>query len=704
MTLDQRSIAILNKVIHSEAYVTPAVLMEELNVSKRTIYYDVDKINDWLTVNGLPPMQYVRSAGFYVSKEAQSQIKEELQKLNKERHYEFSPRERIAWMAILILTRGQKIILQDLLNKLNVSRSTLLADIRQLKNELHPFQVTLQFQRREGYFISGSEQNKRQVLTHFLSEVLAFKDWQDIMPDVQLGTFEDKNAARGLFNQTEMDRIHGILADSEQIVGVRYTDEVIQTLSLHLLLLINRLTRGKHVQMDTVEKDVIKESAEYEAACLIGRAIEDAYSVSMPEDEIFYVATYLLGAKISSYEPLESENLDTVYLKSIITRMVDDFQTYACLVFDKRAELEQNLFIHLKPAYFRIKYGIEPANPLTESIKSKYHDLFVLTKKVVHHFEYMLGKTISDEEVAYITMHFGGWLDKEGVKVQRRKKAVVVCASGIGTSRILQKQIEDLLPSTDVTAAFSVREYEKADLAGIDFVISTTPVADKGRPLYIVNPILSHAEKTTLLKHIESTSAGEKTENLYALLSIIKKHADVQSEQALMEELKTYFQAKQESESEVRRKPMLNELITEDKIQLADQAASWEEAIRTASAPLLADQSITELYVEAMINNVNTLGPYVVIAPKIALPHARPEEGVNKIGMSFLQLKESCAFSEKEEHQVNLLFVLAAVDNESHIKALSQLSTMLSNEENIHRLMKAESVSQVLDVINQYSK
>lgn len=62
-------------------------------------------------------------------------------------HYEFSKKERIAWSAIFILTRETSIFLQDLLDKLIVSRSTLLNDIKELKEQLSHFQVKLQFQK-----------------------------------------------------------------------------------------------------------------------------------------------------------------------------------------------------------------------------------------------------------------------------------------------------------------------------------------------------------------------------------------------------------------------------------------------------------------------------------------------------------------------------------------------------------------------------
>ena len=148
---------------------------------------------------------------------------------------------------------------------------------------------------------------------------------------------------------------------------------------------------------------------------------------------------------------------------------------------------------------------------------------------------------------------------------------------------------------------------------------------------------------------------------------------------------------------------MLNKLLTKKTIQIVRNVADWKAAIRLASTPLVENGSVTTGYVEAMIDNVLELGPYIVIAPQIALPHARPEQGVNQVGMSMLCLGESVSFSDKKEHDVRLLVVLAAADNESHLQALAQLSELLSEPKAEEQIMNATEIEQVLDVINEYT-
>ncbi|NHM30679.1 PTS sugar transporter subunit IIA [Neobacillus terrae] len=148
---------------------------------------------------------------------------------------------------------------------------------------------------------------------------------------------------------------------------------------------------------------------------------------------------------------------------------------------------------------------------------------------------------------------------------------------------------------------------------------------------------------------------------------------------------------------------MLNQLLTLDTIQIRQDVRDWKEAIQIAAVPLLKKGSIQPEYIDAMIENVQDYGPYIVLAPKIALAHARPEQGVKELGMSLLCLKESVAFSQESRHDANLIFVLAAADSETHLNTLSQLAGLLSNEEAIQSIMEADSTLQIMKVINQYS-
>lgn len=147
---------------------------------------------------------------------------------------------------------------------------------------------------------------------------------------------------------------------------------------------------------------------------------------------------------------------------------------------------------------------------------------------------------------------------------------------------------------------------------------------------------------------------------------------------------------------------MLIKLLSKNqRIMFEDKPITWVESIEKVSKPLLNESVIKESYVQKMIDNVNGLGPYIVIAPKIALAHARPEDGVNEMGLSLLITKETVKFSEKEEHNAQLIFSLAATDSVSHLSLLSDLAQIFSDQANINSLCELRTSEEVLQFISE---
>lgn len=148
---------------------------------------------------------------------------------------------------------------------------------------------------------------------------------------------------------------------------------------------------------------------------------------------------------------------------------------------------------------------------------------------------------------------------------------------------------------------------------------------------------------------------------------------------------------------------VLNEVLTEEMIQVKHEVNGWEEAIKLAANPLIDQSYITEEYVNAMIQNVKELGPYIVIAPDIAIAHARPEKNVHMVGLSLLKLDKSINFAENS-HFAALVFVLAAVDNKQHLEMLSELANVLSDSKKVERLANSSSTSEILNIIYETYK
>jgi PTS system ascorbate-specific IIA component len=103
-----------------------------------------------------------------------------------------------------------------------------------------------------------------------------------------------------------------------------------------------------------------------------------------------------------------------------------------------------------------------------------------------------------------------------------------------------------------------------------------------------------------------------------------------------------------------------------------------------------------------MVEAVKTMGPYMVLAPGLALAHARPEDGVLELGMSVITLKTPVEFGSELNDPVSLIISFGGVDKESHIGMLQALAKFLMVEENQDFLRQATSVTEVMDSFKKY--
>jgi mannitol/fructose-specific phosphotransferase system IIA component (Ntr-type) len=141
-------------------------------------------------------------------------------------------------------------------------------------------------------------------------------------------------------------------------------------------------------------------------------------------------------------------------------------------------------------------------------------------------------------------------------------------------------------------------------------------------------------------------------------------------------------------------------MLTADRIALRVAVRDWREAVRHAGELLVESGAVEPRYVEAMIEMVEEIGPYIVIAPGVALPHARPDQGVRRSCMSMVTLDPAVNFGNEHNDPVTLVVAFGAPADEGHIEALRDLARLLEDEDRLEHLKSASSVDEVLHVVD----
>ncbi|WP_373778563.1 PTS sugar transporter subunit IIA [Glaesserella sp.] len=145
-------------------------------------------------------------------------------------------------------------------------------------------------------------------------------------------------------------------------------------------------------------------------------------------------------------------------------------------------------------------------------------------------------------------------------------------------------------------------------------------------------------------------------------------------------------------------------LIDNKSIRLNQSADNWQAAIKIAIDPLIESGAVEPRYYDTIIKCINDMGPYIILAPGLAMPHARPEDGVKRTAFALVTLEKPVIF-DGEDEPVDVLVALAGSDSDQHMQGLMEITQVLDdpdsdtgvNLDKIRNCKTAEDVYAVID-------
>jgi PTS system ascorbate-specific IIA component len=145
-------------------------------------------------------------------------------------------------------------------------------------------------------------------------------------------------------------------------------------------------------------------------------------------------------------------------------------------------------------------------------------------------------------------------------------------------------------------------------------------------------------------------------------------------------------------------------LFKEELIQFAKKVSDWKEAIVLASKPLVNHGYVKEEFSQKIIQETERLGPYYLLAKDLALAHISPDGSTFKNGISLLYLDQPIAFKDDQKHNVKFLFVLSAIDQNSHLKLLQELALLFGNKNFYQAFYQVKSFAEIQTLVKTYLK
>ncbi|WP_231846952.1 BglG family transcription antiterminator [Oceanobacillus iheyensis] len=489
--LSSRERHILKILLEAEKHMSVKEIADQLDVSVRTIHREIKKIEKVL---GDYQLNLVKKTGTGISIQGSTENKKVFRQAMEElSSSELTEEERQVILLYTLLQFREPVKLFHLATELNVTIAMVSQDLNKLESQVKSFGLSLIRKKGYGVQIEGDEGRKRSVLSHLISRHIdPFQYVEKLKERIQEDVSKSDTISErllGLVDAEKLDKIEEQIQRMRNQLPYDLADSAYIGLVVHIALAMERLQKGDIIHFDDEYKEQIKDEQEYKIAAEVIGHLEEAFSLFIPEDEIGYITMHLMGAKLRENQNylLEESSMDIAYKAKELIRSVSNEMN---IDVTHNNRFLNDLTTHLKPAVYRLKQQMNINNPMIDEIKKDYIELFEVVDKAIQHVFPNLA--FPDEEIGYIVLHFAAtFLQTDS---QSNLKVLVICSSGIGTSKMLASKLKNTFPEISIANHQSLFDLDKETLAGYDVIVSTVALEDIDRSYVLISPLLTDEE------------------------------------------------------------------------------------------------------------------------------------------------------------------------------------------------------------------
>ncbi|MBG9543158.1 sugar transporter [Cytobacillus firmus] len=559
MYITSREKAIIELIIKTSGKHTALSIASSLNVSARTIQRDLKAVEKIVNEFGLTLTRNVNQG--LVIEGKNEQIFRLIQHLTNSEPIDELPQEKKLRLLLAILEEDVYKT-QVLAGYLGISTATLTAYLDELAEWLSLYRVGLTRKRGVGVELHGTEANKRMALAQFLLQFF-HEELIEKLFLLEKGKLGEDRILH-YFEADDLRHVNSTVQTVFKGAPARFADSGYLEIVLHTCISLKRTLSGFPVERkDLPEAEV---TIEYELIQEVTSRLGQAFDCAFSEGDVLYLARILKGTKWSGAEAFP---YDSIVLAHMIRNVIKSVSEQLHVDLNKDFSLFQGLLAHMEPSLYRIKQNMGSYNPLREEIKRKYPVLFMAVKNSLEE-EFTDIDQFSDDEIAFIVLHFGSALvmQEEHLSI----KALLICPTGIGTSKMLKSRLKKEVAEIDVIEIKSIKEMsEGANLKEYDLILSTVRLPFIHAEYILVNPLLSEENivtiKNYLKNNIESLTKGKHYleqpegghQSQVSLDSMLEEIRDIQeSIQSLIQNFRFYRMDGETSQEQILAKMLAN--------------------------------------------------------------------------------------------------------------------------------------------------
>ena len=496
-----------------------------LHVTDRTIRSDIQIINEILEKNG-SKIKLKRKTGYYIEINDQEKYNAFLYaiKQNKMNNLELdTSQDRIKYLLNILLYSNNYISLDDLADKIYVSKNTLQNYIKTLKNIFLKYNLEYISKTNVGIKVIGNENDKRKCL---VENVLSF-NFQNYVT----GFTKDEYT---LFEGIDLDLLKQIIANKLTVAQIKTNDFNFKNLIIHFALMISRIQFDCYINTN----NAIKIDDNYANFINdIAKEIEEAFDITISEGEKKYIYSHLV-ANTRLNDLVSNDNKIKALVEELLNNIYYDYN------FDLRNDeiLSHDLFLHFKSILNTKSLALNKRNPLLNTIKANFPLAFDITLTCITKIFNKPPYILTEDEIGYVSLHVGAAIERCFSGSLQRKSVILVCGSGQATTRMLEARLnvffKDKIMIVHRASYNEFINYTKRELLNIDFVISTIPLKINYVPTITVDFSLNNQNIEDISKFLTSISLDKmKKSNKFFDKNLFLHLDKIESKETLLKQM-----------------------------------------------------------------------------------------------------------------------------------------------------------------------
>ena len=463
--------------------IAPKALAAAFQISERTLANDIKWLKEIGAAAGFD-VERVRSAGYQLKILDQAKFQSYLAQTKRQEQVDStSPQERIKNIELLLLFHEEYITMQQIAEWLDVSLSTVKADIKQVEQFCENYELSLFSKAHYGLKIIGTESKKRRAILYLIRNT--------IHTPVLTERYKEFNF---VFDEADLRRF---LQEQLQQNQLKISDIVFENIVQHIRLLSFRIMQDNTLNNEEAEEQKIGDDYDRLTEELVAY-VEATYQIVFSNAEKNYLEEQLRG-KFAVLDDAASNR----QLKQAIDKALEHVDRRYHTHFREDQDLANALLMHVAPLQQRLYTGHQLENPIIDDIYTQYANVFNVAMGFINELNKDLDADISKDEIGYVAIYFAASLEKQSNQViDDYQKIAVICSTGGGAAYLLKVTLERLFSNAEVDT-FALNEIDQID-STYDLMISTVPLQQDqfDIPIIYTKPILNQAEITKIEKDL----------------------------------------------------------------------------------------------------------------------------------------------------------------------------------------------------------